>query len=35
MGSTKAQFAMPSRLVLEESTASETYGKFEIGRAHV
>ncbi|MCM8532072.1 MAG: DNA-directed RNA polymerase subunit alpha [Lentisphaeraceae bacterium] len=28
MGSTKAQFAMPSRLVLDESTASETYGKF-------
>jgi DNA-directed RNA polymerase subunit alpha len=28
MGSTKAQFAMPSRLILDESTATETYGKF-------
>ena len=28
MSSTKAQFAMPSRLVLDEDTATEIYGKF-------
>ena len=28
MSSTKAQFAMPSKLVLDEDTATETYGKF-------
>ena len=28
MSSTKAQFAMPSRLLLDEDSATETYGKF-------
>ena len=28
MSSTKSQFAMPSRLILDEETATENYGKF-------
>ena len=28
MGSTKSQFSMPSKLILDEETATDNYGKF-------